>query len=65
MSFCLGSNNQKGHLQYVSSIGIDAKQKLQVGVLRTKKTTTFLRPVRQARATRRVTSVPLGSLLVA
>ena len=43
MSFCLGSNDQKGHLQYVSSIGIDAKQKLQVGVLRTKKTTTFLR----------------------
>ena len=43
MSFCLGSNDQKGHLQCVSSIGIDAKQKLQVGVLRTKKATTFLR----------------------
>jgi ATP-dependent DNA ligase len=37
----LGLYNQKGHLQYVSSVGIDAKQKQQVGVLRPKKTTSF------------------------
>jgi ATP-dependent DNA ligase len=37
----LGLYDQKGHLQYVSSVGIDAKQKQQVGKLRPKKTTTF------------------------
>ena len=37
----LGLYDQKGHLQYVSSVGIDAKQKQQVGILRPKKTTTF------------------------
>jgi ATP-dependent DNA ligase len=37
----LGLYDQKGHLQYVSSVGIDAKQKQQVGMLRPKKTTTF------------------------
>jgi ATP-dependent DNA ligase len=37
----LGLYDQKGHLQYVSSVGIDAKQKQQVGMLKPKKTTTF------------------------
>jgi hypothetical protein len=37
----LGLYDQKGRLQYVSSVGIDAKQKQQVGMLRPKKTTTF------------------------
>src|SRR5262249_23530750 len=37
----LGLYDQKEHLQYVSSVGIDAKQKRQVGMLRPKKTTTF------------------------
>jgi len=37
----LGLYDQKGHLQYVSSVGIDEKQKQQVGMLRPKKTTTF------------------------
>jgi ATP-dependent DNA ligase len=37
----LGLYDQKGHLQYVSSVGIDAKQKEQVGMLKPKKTTTF------------------------
>jgi ATP-dependent DNA ligase len=37
----LGLYDQNGHLQYVSSVGIDAKQKQQVGILRPKKTTTF------------------------
>jgi ATP-dependent DNA ligase len=37
----LGLYDQNGHLQYVSSVGIDAKQKQQVGMLRPKKTTTF------------------------
>jgi ATP-dependent DNA ligase len=37
----LGLYDQKGHLQYVSSVGIDAKQKRQVGNLRLKKTTIF------------------------
>jgi ATP-dependent DNA ligase len=37
----LGLYDQKGHLQYVSSVGIDAKQKQQVGMLRPQKTTTF------------------------
>ena len=37
----LGLYDQNGHLQYVSSVGIDAKQKQQVGNLRPKKTTTF------------------------
>ena len=34
--------DQKGHLQYVSSVGIDAKQKQQVGMLRPKKTTSSM-----------------------
>jgi ATP-dependent DNA ligase len=37
----LGLYDQNGHLQYVSSVSIDAKQKRKVGVLRPKKTTTF------------------------
>jgi hypothetical protein len=37
----LGLHDQKGHLQYISSVGIDAKQKQQVGMLRPKKTTPF------------------------
>jgi ATP-dependent DNA ligase len=37
----LGLYDQKGHLQYVSSVGIDAKQKQQVGMLRPQKTTHF------------------------
>jgi ATP-dependent DNA ligase len=37
----LGLYDQNGHLQYVSSVGINAKQKQQVGMLRPKKTTTF------------------------
>ena len=37
----LGLYDQKGHLRYVSSVGIDAKQKQQVGMLKPKKTTTF------------------------
>ena len=37
----LGLYDQKGHLQYVDSVGIDAKQKQQVGMLRPKKTTSF------------------------
>ena len=37
----LGLYDQKGHLQYVSSVGIDAKQKQQVGMLRAEKTTSF------------------------
>jgi ATP-dependent DNA ligase len=37
----LGLYDQKGHLQHVSSVAIDAKQKQQVGVLSPKKTTTF------------------------
>jgi ATP-dependent DNA ligase len=37
----LGLYDQEGHLQYVSSVGIDAKQKQQIGMLRPKKTTTF------------------------
>jgi hypothetical protein len=37
----LGLYDQKGHLQYVSSVGINAKQKQQVGVLRKQKMTTF------------------------
>ena len=39
----LGLYDQNGHLQYVSSVGIDAKQKQQVGNLRSKKITTFYR----------------------
>jgi ATP-dependent DNA ligase len=37
----LGLYDQKERLQYVSSIGIDAKQKQQVGMLRPKRTTPF------------------------
>jgi ATP-dependent DNA ligase len=37
----LGLYDQKGHLQYVSSVGIDAKQKQQVGNLRSKKLSSF------------------------
>ena len=37
----LGLYDQKGHLQYVIPVGIDAKQKQEVGNLRPKKTTTF------------------------
>ena len=37
----LGLYDQNGRLQYVSSVGVDAKQKQQVGMLRPKKTTTF------------------------
>jgi ATP-dependent DNA ligase len=37
----LGLFDQKGRLQYVGSVGIDAKQKRQVGKLRPKKTTNF------------------------
>jgi hypothetical protein len=36
----LGLYDQKGKLQYVSSVGIDSKEKQQIGVLRPKKTTT-------------------------
>jgi ATP-dependent DNA ligase len=38
MSFCF---DQKVHLQYVGSVGIDIKQKQQVGNLRPQKTTPF------------------------
>jgi ATP-dependent DNA ligase len=37
----LGLYDRKGHLQYVSSVGIDAKQKQQVGNLRSKKLSSF------------------------
>jgi ATP-dependent DNA ligase len=37
----LGLYDQKERLQYVGSVGIDTKQKQQVGLLRPKKTTTF------------------------
>ena len=37
----LGLYDQKERLQYVGAVGIDAKQKQQVGMLRPKKTTTF------------------------
>jgi ATP-dependent DNA ligase len=37
----LGLYDQKERLKYVGSVGIDAKQKQQVGNLRSKKTTTF------------------------
>jgi ATP dependent DNA ligase domain len=37
----LGVYDQKGHLQYVGAVGIDTKQKQQVGNLRSKKITTF------------------------
>jgi ATP-dependent DNA ligase len=37
----LGLYDQKGHLQYVSSVGIDTKQKQQVGNLRSKKLSSF------------------------
>ena len=37
----LGLYDQNGRLQYVSSVGIDAKQKQQVGMLRPKKRTLF------------------------
>ena len=37
----LGLYDQKGRLQYVSSVGIDAKQKQQVGNLRSKKLSSF------------------------
>jgi ATP-dependent DNA ligase len=40
MSFCLGFTTRR-RLQYVGSVGIDTKQKQQVGLLRPKKTTTF------------------------
>src|SRR5438132_7135780 len=37
----LGLYDQKERLQYVGSVGMDAKQKQQVGNLRSKKVTTF------------------------
>jgi ATP-dependent DNA ligase len=37
----LGLYDQKERLQYVGSVGIDTRQKQQVGLLRPKKTTTF------------------------
>lgn len=37
----LGLYDQKGRLQYVGSVGIDAKQKLHVGMLRPKKISSF------------------------
>jgi ATP-dependent DNA ligase len=37
----LGLYDQKGRLQYVGSVGIDAKQKQHVGMLRQKKTPSF------------------------
>src|SRR5271165_1418227 len=39
----LGLYDQKGHLQYVSSVGIDAKQKQQVGIAQTEEDDDFLR----------------------
>jgi ATP-dependent DNA ligase len=37
----LGLYDQKGRLQYIGAVGVDAKQKQQVGTLKLKKTTTF------------------------
>jgi ATP-dependent DNA ligase len=37
----LGLYDQKGRLQYVGAVGIDTKQKQEIGNLRSKKTTTF------------------------
>jgi hypothetical protein len=54
----LGLYDQKGHLQYVSSVGIDAKQKQQVGLLKPKKTTTFYG--RQPGKSRTGAEKPLG-----